>query len=168
MSDTTAPEEAPPRKSSRLPLLAGLILALAGAGGGFAIVQTGLLGGSHGEEEAQDSDSHAEAAGHTAPEGAVAFVPVPAMIVSLGGPTSGRHLRFSASLEVPAGAEAEVLHLMPRVTDALNSFLQAITEDDLAARDSLLRLRVQMLHRVQLVVGANAVRDLLVAEFVLN
>ena len=45
MTDTTVDEEgAAPAKPSKLPLIIGVVLALAGAGGGFFAVSSGLLG----------------------------------------------------------------------------------------------------------------------------
>jgi flagellar FliL protein len=57
---------------------------------------------------------------------------------------------------------------MPRVVDVLNGFLRAVDVTDLEDPAALLRLRAQMLRRVQIVTGEGAVRDLLVMEFVVN
>ena len=57
---------------------------------------------------------------------------------------------------------------MPRIVDALNTYLRAVEVRDLEDPAALTRLRAQMLRRVQIVTGAGEVRDLLVTEFVLN
>ena len=57
---------------------------------------------------------------------------------------------------------------MPRVLDVLNSYLRAVEVSDLEDPSALVRLRAQMLRRVQIVTGEGRVRDLLVTEFVLN
>jgi flagellar FliL protein len=57
---------------------------------------------------------------------------------------------------------------MPRIQDVLNTYLRAVDVEDLEEPAALLRLRAQMLRRVQVVVGDGPVRDLLVTEFVLN
>ncbi|EPX84174.1 Flagellar basal body-associated protein FliL [Rubellimicrobium thermophilum DSM 16684] len=67
----------------------------------------------------------------------------------------------------PADAEA-VNALVPRIVDVLNGYLRAVSPEELAAPDALLRLRSQMLRRVQVVAGGTRARDLLVMEFVLN
>ena len=95
------------------------------------------------------------------------FVPVDPMVISLGS-SAARHLRFQAQLEVGAPHEAEVTKLMPRVVDVLNSYLRALEPEDLEASSALIRLRAQMLRRVQIVTGGDRVRDLLIMEFVLN
>ncbi len=57
---------------------------------------------------------------------------------------------------------------MPRVIDVLNSYLRALETSDLADSTALVRLRAQMLRRVQIVTGGDRVHDLLIMEFVLN
>jgi flagellar FliL protein len=78
------------------------------------------------------------------------------------------HLRFRGHLEVRAGQEAAVENLMPRVMDVLNSYLRALDFEEIERTSALIKLRSQMLRRIQLVVGEGRVRDLLVTEFVLN
>ncbi len=50
----------------------------------------------------------------------------------------------------------------------LNSYLRAVEVRQLEDPSALLRLRAQMLRRVQIVTGEGRVRDLLISEFVLN
>lgn len=168
MSDATVetPPAEPPKRS-RLPLIIGLVLALAGGGGGFYAVGAGLLGGG-GADPVPEAAASPEDLPETAPLPALAFVEVPQITVSLGPEASAAHLRFRASLEVPAAHEAEVQSLLPRVQDVLNSYLRALSPADVTAPGALLRLRGQMLRRVKLVAGEGRVRDLLVLDFVLN
>lgn len=157
MADVAA--DAPPQpRRSRLPLLIGLVLALLSGGGGFYAVYSGLLfgpllGGGHRVPPAL-ADS--------------GFVPLQPLLVSLGDPAQGRHLRFAATLEVPHGYESDVERLMPRLLDVLNGYLRAIAPEEFSAPGALIRLRAQMLRRMQIVAGEGRVRDLLVTEFVLN
>ena len=58
--------------------------------------------------------------------------------------------------------------LMPRILDVLNGYLRAVEVSQLDDPTALIRLRAQMLRRVQIVTGEGRVRDLLVTEFVLN
>ena len=176
MSDATVEdEEVEEKKPSRLPMIIGLVLALAGGGGGFFAVQSGLLGGSdsHGGEGAHGESTHGEAHGaeehsETPPLPNVVFVEVPQVTVSLGPKAQANHLRFRASLEVPANYAMEVETILPRIQDVLNSYLRALEPQDIEGPGALLKLRGQMLRRVKLVAGEGRVRDLLVLEFVLN
>ncbi|WP_299921714.1 flagellar basal body-associated FliL family protein [uncultured Pelagimonas sp.] len=171
MSDATVDDaDVEEKKPSKLPMIIGIVLALAGGGGGFFAVQSGLLGGGQ-EAAAHDSGSEDHAqddAVETAPLPDVSFIEVPQLVISLGPRAQANHLRFRASLEVPKKHAVEVEGILPRVQDVLNSYLRALEPRDLEAPGALIKLRGQMLRRVRLVAGEGRVRDLLVLEFVLN
>ncbi len=161
MAETDLPQDvAPEKKKSKLPLLIGLVLALLGGGGGFYATFSGIILGGN----APDS-SHGDSV-IVLPD--IAFVPVEPMIISLGASTRNGHLRFTAQLEVDAAHSAEVTLLMPRIMDVLNGYLRAIDVAELEDPGALVKMRAQMLRRVQIVSGEGRVRDLLVTEFVLN
>lgn len=138
------------------PLLLGIVLALAGAGGGYFAATSGLLGGGEGKPEG--------------PTGVIpsAFVDVTPMIVSIARQGGISQLRLKLSLEVEETAAGDVAAAMPRILDVLNSYLRALDTVDIGDPAMLVRLRAQMLRRVQIVVGGDAVKDLLVQEFVVN
>lgn len=173
-----AQAEQPSVKSSKLPLILGIVLALVGAGGGFFAMYAGLLdsvlGSPSADSHAADShaaptDSHASPAtdDHGASTG-VSFVPMEPITVNLGPRSDSRHLRFSAQLEVPSAQAAEVQRLMPRIMDVVNIYLRALDPHEIEEPAALLRLRGQMLRRVRIVAGPGAVNDLLIIEFVFN
>lgn len=155
MADTT--DEAPARGRKRGLLIGGL-LGLVAAAAGFFAVSTGLLPMTG---HATSADGHAKG-----PE--VTFLPVEQLIVSLGRGGESRHLRFDAQLEVAPQYAAEVETLMPRVVDVMNGYLRAVDIRDLEDPAALIRLRAQLLRRVQIVTGEGRVRDLLIMEFVLS
>lgn len=180
MSDATAdaPEEedAPQKKPSKLPLIVGLVLALAGGGGGFYAASSGLLpfgggaepaGGGHGGGDSHDAGGGGD---HAAPmpDADTAFVELPQLIISMGSTANLHHLRFRASLEVPLAYAADVTALQPRILDVLNTYLRALEPADIEAPGALIKLRAQILRRLQLVAGEGRVRDLLIMEFVLS
>ena len=159
---TDAPDEAKPRKS-RLPLILGLVLAIMGGVGGFLAVRMGLLGGStHGE-----SAEHLEEV-QLPPLAPAAFVALPPLVVNLPGAGERRFLRFSGQLEVSPEHVSAVTELTPRVVDVLNGYLRALEPKEVEDPAALMRIRAQMLRRVQVVAGGDRVRDLLVMEFVVN
>jgi flagellar protein FliL len=159
MADTVAPAPAAPRRASRLPLIVGLVLALICGGAGFYVTYSGLIGGA----------AHSQEAGtEVEPLGDLAFVPIEPVIVSLGAGGEGKHLRFRAQLEVNAPHSAEVTLLLPRILDVLNGYLRAVDPKELQDPAALLRIRAQLLRRIQMVTGEGRVRDLLVSEFVMN
>ena len=156
MADATQDAAAPPRRGLR-PLVLGGCLALAAGAGGFAAVQAGLADGllaglAEGRIASVDT----------------AFIELPPMHVSLGSVADGRMLRFAAALEVSPAHRTEVERLTPRLLDLLNSYLRAVDPQDFGAPGALIRLRAQMLRRIQVVTGEGRVLDLLVTEFVVN
>lgn len=159
-------EDAVPVKKSggKLPLVLGIVGALALGGGGFYVVYSGLLGpdiaGSGGAK------SHEAKIESVLKE--VTFVPIEQIIVTLPPEASARNLRFLGQLEVAPGQAEAVETVMPRVVDVLNTYLRAVDVKDLQEPSSAARLRAQMLRRIQVVAGEGVVKDLLITEFVLN
>jgi flagellar FliL protein len=164
MSAVADPVEDSPPKKSKLPLILGVVLLLAGGGGGFMIVKMGLIGG-HGESTAGAETAHEEP---MSPLPDVAFVALDPLLISLPANGQSRHLRFTAQLEVPPAQLAEVEGIKPRIVDVLNGYLRAVEVGDLEDPAALMRLRAQMLRRVQVVAGEGRIRDLLIMEFVMN
>ena len=163
MADPDASPATPVKKASKLPLILGLVLALLLGGGGFYATSTGLIfagekSAHHGTETEADQSSMAD----------IAFVPLEPMVISLGAAAESRHLRFTSQLEVAAANAADVILLQPRILDVLNSYLRAVDVTELEDPTALVRIRSQMLRRIQIVSGEGRVRDLLITEFVLN
>ncbi len=162
--DATADEDLlddAPVKRSKLPLIIGVVLALIGGGGGFMAVKSGLIGGSA-------PDEHVAAVEVAEELPALAFVPLETLVINLPESAAARHLLFTAQLEVNPEHSEEVASLLPRVVDVLNGYLRAVKLSDLEDPTALIRLRAQMLRRVQVVVGDGRVNDILIMEFVLN
>lgn len=154
-----APSGASPKRGRR-GLLLGLALALALAGGGFYGTRSGMV-------DPMAFMPNGEASG-TSELDDVAFVALEPIMVSLPPGSSAKLLRFGGQLEVAPEHVADLTALMPRVLDVLNTYLRAVEVSDLEQPSALPRLRAQMLRRVQVVIGEERVRDLLVTEFVLN
>ena len=168
-------EETP--KNGKKGLVFGVLGAAILGGLAFFVTYTGIFpsAGSDSEIVAGSSGAIAEGekgatsdakGGEMASD--VTFVALDPLIISLGKFASSRHLRFQSCLEVPPAAAKEVENLSPRILDVLNTFLRAVSESELEDPASMNRLRAQMLRRVQIVVGEENVRDLLITEFVLN
>lgn len=97
-----------------------------------------------------------------------AFVPVDPLIVTIARPGGTAQLRLQLDLEVAAGSEAEVAALMPRLLDAINTYLRALDTIDITETTTLVRLRSQLLRRMMLIAGEDVVKDVLIQEFVVN
>ena len=159
MADPDVPTDVAPKKKSKLPLIIGVVLALVLGGGGFYATVSGMiLGSGHGPAQAAEIAALPD----------IAFVPLAPLVVSLGAAAQSRHLRFTANLEVAGAHTAEVVLLQPRILDVLNGYLRAVEVAELEDPSALVRIRAQMLRRIQIGSGEGRVRDLLITEFVLN
>ncbi|UWR22358.1 flagellar basal body-associated FliL family protein [Sulfitobacter sp. S190] len=163
MADDPESTDDAPAKKSKLPLIIGVVLALAGAGAGFYATWSGMILGSGSVETAQVTEDH-----DAKPTKKISFVEIEPLMISVAGRPEPKILRFRAQLEVDAARKAEVQELMPRVVDVLNTYLRAVELADLEDRAALMRLRSQMLRRVQVVTGDGRVNDFLIMEFVLT
>lgn len=157
MSDAATTDAEPAPRRSKMPLILGLVLAIAFGGAGFFVTHSGLLGGSQEVAEEQPADL---------PD--IAFVPVEPVTISLPDSQPAAHLRFTAQLEVASPHAAEVSALMPRIVDVLNGYLRAVEPSSLQEAGALVRIRAQLLRRIQIVTGEGRVRDLLVTEFIFS
>jgi len=167
-ADETETHDAPKKKGILLPMLVGVVLAAAAGVGGFWAVTSGLFGPAGGGDSAQGEDDDAPPERARPELDDVAFVPLDPVVVNLGSESAGRHLLFTAQLEVSPGDASEVTHLMPRVMDVINSYLRVLDMQELTNPRTLTRMRAQLLRRIQVVTGDVLVRDLLVTEFVVN
>lgn len=159
LADATLAEDAKPARRGRMGLIAGLAGALALGGGGFFAIYSGRI--DPVALTTTQMPAHAPAL-------EVAFVPLDPIMISLPPGASARHLRFAGQLEVEPHLASEVVTLMPRILDVLNTYLRAVDVRDLEQPASIARLRAQMLRRIQVVTGEGRVRDILVTEFILN
>lgn len=146
-----------PKRRGKMALILAAVLALVLGDGGFYATWSGMILGSH--EAAEESAS---------PLPDIAFVPIDPVFISLPETARSGHLRFTSQLEVAGKYKADVTLLLPRIVDILNGYLRAIDVAEIEDPTALVRIRAQLLRRIQLVSGEGRVRDLLITEFVLN
>jgi flagellar FliL protein len=136
---------------------------------------------SHGE--AKDDGHGAPAAdGHSggpAPEvgtlragaaGMPSYYTLPDLLVNLssldGGPSV---LKLKLTLEAPsAGAFRGLEPLMPRILDQFQSFLRELRPEDLSGSASQVRLRLELLRRVNLAIAPASIDAVLVEEMLVQ
>jgi len=162
MAEEVEAEDDIPKKASKMPLIIGLVLALAGGGGGYFAVSSGMILAPADADIAQEPSAEMKAI----PD--IAFVAVDPLIVTLHKENETAYLKFRAQLEVPSAYKSDVELVLPRIVDVMNSYLRALRVSDVEAPTSMARLRAQMLRRIQVVTGKGRVNDLLVMEFVVN
>lgn len=156
MTDAAATAPPPPKRSMLrrlLPVVAALLLGAGGfAASWFGVIE--LPGGTETDAPEDPAD--------------FAFVPIHGLTVTLGPRAQSAPLLFSAEIEVRPESLAAMMRMKPRFLDVLNSYLRALEPEEIAEPAALIRLRAQMLRRLQIVAGEGHVRDLLITEFVLH
>ncbi|MBU3028612.1 flagellar basal body-associated FliL family protein [Paracoccus marinaquae] len=151
------PDQEPPKGKRRLvPLLVVLVLGAAG----FASTFLGLWSPAALLETVSD-----RGAAEAAPE--VVFVDVPRIELNIPG-GRGRVLVLSTSIETDQAQQGEILHLMPRVSDAFATFLSGIDPGAYDKRGVLEIIRGELLTRSRYVLGEAPVKDLLITEFLIR
>lgn len=146
-----------PGKRRRLPLLTGVVGAVLLGSGSFYAVYSGLvLSGQpeRGAPAAIDMD--------------FGYIPLENIMISLPPGTGAQLLRFSGQIEVAASSHADMARMHPRFLDLVNTYLRAVEPQGLSEPAALIRLRAQILRRLQIIAGDGHIRDFLITEFVLN
>jgi flagellar FliL protein len=96
------------------------------------------------------------------------FVELDPFMVSISGSDPVRQLRLELQLEIPAGAEDAVRAVTPRLEDTMNTYLRSIDLSDIENPDTLLRMRLQLLRRLQVAAGEGRIHNLLVTQFLIS
>lgn len=156
MTDAAANPEAPPKGG--LKKLLPLILAVVMLGGGFASTFLGFWSPMALLQPAPQEEAHAPAL----PQ--VQFVDLPQIVLTLSGPQL-RMLVMTVQIESDAAHRAEVEHLIPRLSDAFNSFLADIDPTAFEKRGILDIVRDELATRAVFVLGKDAFSDILITEF---
>lgn len=163
--------EAPKKKKLSgkvLVLFIALPLLLIGGGVGAAFM-LGVFGGS-ADEEVQLAE------GEAAPEPEEdlpppTFVPLPEIIVNLSNGGEGRaiYLKLRVKLEVrDPDANAVLDPIMPRVVDRFQVFLRQLRVSDLEGSAGMLRLKQELLRRINLAAAPLKVEDVLFEEMIIQ
>lgn len=166
MTDASA-TGAPRKKSMIMPLILGLILCAGGAAAGFFGVSSGMLGLGRDGGDLHLAGTQEQTFSPATLE-RVAFIALDPLIISLPPGSERDYLRFAAQLEVAPDHVEGIEAIRPRIVDVLNDYLRAVDPADLADPAALIRLRAQILRRLQVVAGEGRIRDLLIMELVLN
>jgi len=92
------------------------------------------------------------------------FVGLPQIALTLAG-SSLRTLVMSVEIETDAAHAEEVRHLLPRISDAFNSFLASIDPVAFERRGILDIIRDELATRAVHILGEGAFSDILITEF---
>ena len=160
-TDSTQTEDAKPKKGlGKIGWGLTALVALGLGGGGFFATYSGLLSPGGGA-------THTAQEGKAGSDQAPIFLELEPMMISVGDANSVRQMRFRAFLQLEDG-HGDVAALAPRILDIFSTYLRAVSVDRLEDPTALLALRAQLLRRVQLLAGPEAVSDLLIIDFVIT
>lgn len=165
MANAELIDEEIPKKKGKKGLIIGLVLALIAAGGGFYAAFSGML--PIGAKPSENTKDVQEKVALKALSNHV-FVALDPLIVSIRSSSKYRLLRFSGQLEVEPEHAADIEALKPRIMDVMNTYLNALEAARFEDPIALMKLRAQLLRRIQIVTGEGRIKDLLIMEFVLQ
>ncbi|MDA1098924.1 MAG: flagellar basal body-associated FliL family protein [Proteobacteria bacterium] len=144
-----------------LPLI--LVLLAGGAGAFFMLSGDGEPGEAAAQGEGGD--------GKGGPAGArIVFYNLPEMLVNLNaGGKRASYLKITVALELEnAEAVPKLEVILPRVVDNFQVYLRELRLDDLKGSAGLLRLKEELLVRVQRAAGAVRINDVLFKEMLVQ
>ena len=112
---------------------------------------------------------HNAAASELPPEHA-AFFDVPDIIVNIQtADSTPAYLKLAVSLELDsAEARAAIEPVMPRVVDQFQTYLRELRVDDVRGSMGVMRLKEELLRRVNLAAAPTPVRDVLLKEMIVQ
>jgi len=144
----------------------GLIALILLGGAGGALWYFGIIGGHH--EAAAGADGHGTAAEKKPTQ--LVFYDLPEILVTLN--SSGRktnYLKLKVALELDGNQGVERLEtVMPRIIDTFQVYLRELRVEDLEGSAGLLRLKEELLVRVNAAVRPVRVSDVLFKEMLVQ
>ncbi len=163
-------EAAPKAGKKKLILIAALGLVLLLGGGGAAAWFLGVFGGAEEAEVSAEAAETAAAAEHAQRRAEMLFVDMPDVLVNLHAlGQRNRFLKLKVALEVEGEESAtQVKSLMPRVLDSFQTYLRALTVDEVSGPSGLHRLKEELVARVNLALEPTRVEDVLIKEMLVQ
>jgi len=140
-----------------------LLLVVGGGGAGaYFFLFAGHEAGKDGE--------HAEAQAEPITPPKVAFSDMADILVNIqSNDGTPAYLKLSVSLELDDEEHKEALQpLMPRITDQFQAYLRELRLDDLKGSAGVLRLKEELLRRVNVAAAPYHVRDVLLKEMIVQ
>jgi flagellar protein FliL len=149
----------------KLIVVTALVVVIGGGGGAYY-----FLGLSAGEENADGAPGEAHAPASDLPPATAAFFDVPDMVVNIQtADATPAYLKLAVSLELDnEEAKAAIEPVMPRVVDQFQTYLRELRVEDVRGSMGVMRLKEELLRRVNLAVAPTPVRDVLLKEMIVQ
>ena len=152
-----------PRKLQII-VAAGLLVVLGGGGAAYYF----LAPAPKTADETALASVQTEAA--KLPPAQAAFFDIPDIIVNIQTPDSSpAFLKLSVSLELDkAEAKATIEPVLPRIIDQFQTYLRELRVEDIRGSAGVMRLKEELLRRVNLAVAPTPVHDVLLKEMIIQ
>lgn len=140
---------------------AALLLVLGGGGAGLYFFV-------FADSPRADGAKTADAIPVTPPQ--IAYYDIPDIIVNIqSADGSPAYLKLSSSLELnTADEKAGITALMPRIVDQFQGYLRELRIDDLKGSAGVIRLKEELLRRINVAAAPYHVRDVLLKEMIVQ
>jgi flagellar FliL protein len=144
----------------------GLLAVLLGVGGGLYV----FVFAGHGADKTAEKIASANTPQIPLVPPQVAFMDIPDIVVNIQtSDGSTAYLKLSLSLELQTASEKPGLTvLMPRVVDQFQSYLRELRVDDLRGSAGVMRIKEELLRRVNVAAAPYGVRDVLLKEMIVQ
>lgn len=158
-------EPAKKKMSGKKIVLFGVLPLLLLGGGGAGVFFSGLLGG----EDEEGAEAEVAEAEEEVPR-AVVFYDLPEMLVNLNsGAQSSSFLKIQVSLELDNPESIpEVEAMLPRIVDNFQVYLRELRPEELSGTKGVVRLKEELLVRVNGAVEPIKVYDILFKEILVQ
>ena len=152
-----------------------LLLLLAGGGAAAYFLMSG--GDEHAEVAEGGEGGHGDGGDKAAQGGEplsdldqVVFLDLPEILVNLnGGGKQANYLKVNVALEVNGPESVKTINaVLPRVVDSFNVYLRELRLEDLSGSAGMVRLKEELLARINTSVGGTMVRDVLFKEMLVQ
>jgi len=143
---------------------AGLLIVLGGAGAGYYFL---MPAGGEGKKEAA-AKTPVEPA--NLPTAQTTFYDLPDITVNIQTPdNTPAYLKLTVTLEIEQpDAKALVEPVLPRVIDQFQTYLRELRAEDIRGSAGMMRLKEELLRRVNLALAPLPVRDVLFKEMIVQ
>jgi flagellar FliL protein len=144
---------------------AGLLVVLAGGGGAFY-----LFWPSSNNAADETAIAGVQTGAPNLPPAQAVFFDIPDIIVNIqAADSTPAFLKLSVSLELEkTDAKASVEPVLPRIVDQFQTYLRELRVEDLRGSAGVMRLKEELLRRVNLAVAPTPVRDVLLKEMIVQ
>ena len=163
-SDRPSTDDVEPKRRGKLGLIVTLTISLAFGGGGFFATKSEMLSVFLSDGLTASDEKMGLASEDF---GSLSFLELDPLSISVGSSSATKELRLRAFLQTRT-ADPKIAALQPQILDIFATYLRAVPINELGDPTALLKLRVQLLRRVRLLVGSDAITDLLIVDFVVT